>query len=280
MKIIRSKHQIRELLKYHRLQNKKIAFVPTMGALHEGHISLIKKAKSLAEIVVVSIFVNKTQFNNDEDFTKYPRNIEQDILKLTDCKYDVDYVFTPDDGEIFPINSRFKITPLAYADCLCGLSRSNHFEGVALIIVKLFNIIQPDFAIFGEKDFQQLLIIKKLVEDLNFDVEIYGSETLRLDNGLAISSRNQRLNQSQIRIAGEIFRILNDIKNNFDLDKEILVKKTQELLAIGFQKVDYLEIRDEQNLKLINDFQINNPARIFVAVYLGGVRLIDNLKII
>lgn len=280
MKIIRSKHQIRELLKYHRLQNKKIAFVPTMGALHEGHISLIKKAKSLAEIVVVSIFVNKTQFNNDEDFTKYPRNIEQDILKLTDCKYDVDYVFTPDDQEIFPTNCQFKITPLALADCLCGLSRSNHFEGVALIIIKLFNIIQPDFAIFGEKDFQQLLIIKKLVEDLNFNVEIHHSATLRLDNGLAISSRNQRLNQSQIRIAGEIFRILNDIKNNFDLDKEILVKKTQELLAIGFQKVDYLEIRDEQNLKLINDFQINNPARIFVAVYLGGVRLIDNLKII
>ena len=280
MKIIRSNHQIRELLKYHRLQNKKIAFVPTMGALHEGHISLIKKARSLADIVVVSIFVNKAQFNNDEDFTKYPRNIEQDILKLTNCKYGVDYVFTPDDCEIFPINSRFKITPLAFADCLCGLSRGNHFEGVALIIIKLFNIIQPDFAIFGEKDFQQLLIIKKLVEDLNFNVEIHDSATLRLDNGLAISSRNQRLNQSQINIAGEIFRVLNDIKNNFDLDKEILVKKTQELLAIGFQKVDYLEIRDEQNLKLINDFQINNPARIFVAVYLGGVRLIDNLKII
>ena len=280
MKIIRSNHQIRELLKYHRLQNKKIAFVPTMGALHEGHISLIKKARSLADIVVVSIFVNKAQFNNDEDFTKYPRNIEQDILKLTNCKYGVDYVFNPDDCEIFPINSRFKITPLAFADCLCGLSRGNHFEGVALIIIKLFNIIQPDFAIFGEKDFQQLLIIKKLVEDLNFNVEIHDSATLRLDNGLAISSRNQRLNQSQIKIAGEIFRVLNDIKNNFDLDKEILVKKTQELLAIGFQKVDYLEIRDEQNLKLINDFQINNPARIFVAVYLGGVRLIDNLKII
>ena len=149
-----------------------------------------------------------------------------------------------------------------------------------MIITKLFNIILPNFAIFGQKDFQQLLIIKKLVENLNFNVEIHEVETLREASGLAMSSRNQRLNDDQLKLASEIFRILNEIKNNFYLDPQILEKKSQEMLAIGFKKVEYLEVRDEQNLQLISSFQINKPMRIFIAVYLDEVRLIDNLKLI
>jgi pantoate--beta-alanine ligase len=277
MKVIGNIKEIKNQLNEHRSHNKKIAFVPTMGCLHEGHLSLVKKAKSLAEIVVVSIFINKTQFNNPDDFLKYPKNLDQDFELLKDNN--VDYVFAPDDREIFPNISRFEISPNQLNNCLCGLSRPKHFEGVALIIIKLFNIVQPNFAIFGQKDFQQLLIIKSLVEDLNFPIEIHDCETIRTSSGLAMSSRNNRLNLEQLKIAKEIYRILNDVKNHFLTDCEILMKKKQELLAIGFQKVDYLEIRDEQNLRLIDNFQINNHKRIFVAVYLDDIRLIDNLKI-
>ena len=277
MKIIKNIKEIKKILNEHRIENKKIALVPTMGAIHEGHISLIKKANKLAEIVVVSIFVNKTQFNDLRDYEKYPRQLEQDFSILENQQ--VDYIFAPDDQEIFPKNCDFIISPQVLGDCLCGTSRLGHFDGVALIIIKLFNIILPNFAVFGQKDFQQLLIIKKLVENLNINVEIHDVETLREASGLAMSSRNQRLNEKQLILASEIFRILNDVKNNFYLDPKILEKKTQEMLAIGFEKVEYLEVRDEQNLQLISSYQINKPMRIFIAVYLDRIRLIDNLKI-
>ncbi|MFM2200363.1 MAG: hypothetical protein RL769_418, partial [Pseudomonadota bacterium] len=146
-------------------------------------------------------------------------------------------------------------------------------------VSKLFNIVQPDHAIFGMKDFQQLLIIKKLVNDFNFPIKIHGYETVRNQHGLALSSRNQRLNNQQLTIASNIFRILNEIKSDFRNNQNILSQKKQELLAIGFEKVEYLEIRDENNLQLIDNFQINQSARIFIAVYLQGVRLIDNLTV-
>jgi pantoate--beta-alanine ligase len=277
MKIIKNIKDIKKILNEHRLENKKIALVPTMGALHDGHISLIKKANKLAEIVVVSIFVNKAQFNDLQDYEKYPRQLEDDFSKLQNQQ--VDYIFAPDNQEIFPENCDFVISSQALANCLCGTSRIGHFDGVALIIVKLFNIILPNFAVFGQKDFQQLLIIKKLVENLNINVEIHDVETFREVSGLAMSSRNQRLDERQLKLASEIFRVLNDIKNNFGLDPKILEKKTQEMLAIGFKKVEYLEVRDEQNLQLIASCQINKSMRIFIAVYLDKVRLIDNLKI-
>ncbi len=273
MKIIRSNHQIRELLKYHRLQNKKIAFVPTMGALHEGHISLIKKARSLADIVVVSIFVNKAQFNNDEDFTKYPRNIEQDILKLTNCKYGVDYVFTPDDCEIFPINSRFKITPLAFADCLCGLSRGNHFEGVALIIIKLFNIIQPDFAIFGEKDFQQLFLIKEMAARLHPEIQIIAAPTIRDTSGLALSSRNVRLTSQGLESAEIISKVLRAASSESSLTSARHALKQIE--KNGSFTLDYAEIIDEESFQVADESSLK--TRVIIAGWIEGVRLIDNM---
>ncbi|GDX35966.1 pantothenate synthetase [Alphaproteobacteria bacterium] len=277
MKVIEKINEIKERLLIHNNNQESIILVPTMGALHDGHLTLVKEAKKIAKIVVVSIFVNKAQFNNFEDFEKYPRNLIKDIEALKDCG--INYIFAPSHQEIFQEQNNFEVNVLGIADCLCGRYRPKHFNGVALIISKLFNIIKPNHAIFGMKDFQQLLIIKKLVNDFNFSVKIHGFETVRNNQGLALSSRNQRLNNHQLLIASNIFRILNEIKNNFRNNKNILMEKKQELLAIGFDKVEYLEIRDENNLQLIENFQTNQQARIFIAVYLQGVRLIDNLAI-
>ncbi|MES2961207.1 MAG: pantoate--beta-alanine ligase [Pseudomonadota bacterium] len=260
---------------------KKIAFIPTMGALHEGHLALVKKSRELAETVVVSIFVNKTQFNDSSDYDKYPRQVEKDLELLK--KSGATHVFLPESSEIFQDDFAFKLLPVKLVDCLCGSSRPGHFDGVALIVAKLFNIIKPDIAIFGEKDFQQVAIIKKLVEDFNFDLEILSHEIIREESGLAMSSRNQRLSESAKIKAAEIFRVLNEIKNEVKKSpneiEKILQQKQKELLNKGFEKIDYLEIREEKNLNLVTNLDYQKLSRIFIAVYLDGVRLIDNIRL-
>ena len=273
MLITKTISEIRSHLKNEKNSGKKIAFIPTMGALHEGHLSLVKKAAEMAQIVVVSIFVNKAQFNDLQDYEKYPRQLAEDLEKLKKCG--VNYVFTPEDSEIFTDDFSFKIIPTQLADCLCGATRPGHFDGVALIVSKLFNIIKPDIAIFGQKDFQQLKIIQKLVRDLNFEIEIFAHEILREKSGLAMSSRNQRLSEASKIKAANIFKILSEIKK----DPKILEIKRQEFLKIGFEKIDYLEIRDEKNLNLVTNFEQKIPSRIFIAVYLDGIRLIDNISL-
>lgn len=281
MQISKTIPELRSQLKTEKAAGKKIAFIPTMGALHEGHLALIKKGCELAEIVVASIFVNKAQFNDLGDYEKYPRQVEQDLEHLK--KSGATHVFLPQDSEIFPSDFAFKLTPTKLTDCLCGSARAGHFDGVALIVSKLFNIVKPDVAIFGEKDFQQVLVIKKLVEDFNFDVEIFPHEILREASGLAMSSRNQRLSDVNKIKAANIFRILAEIKNevrkNPSAAAEILQEKSRELLKIGFEKIDYLEIRNEKDLKSVTNFDFKEPIRIFIAVYLGGIRLIDNLQL-
>lgn len=273
MFVAKTIEEVREFLRSKTEFGKTVSFVPTMGALHEGHLALVKKAKELGEISVVSIFVNKTQFNDPIDYEKYPKTLEQDLEKLR--ALDPSCVFVPEHSEIFSQDFVCKISLNSLGDSLCGASRPGHFEGVALIITKLFNIIKPDIAIFGEKDFQQVLVIKKLVRDLNFNVKIFTQPTLREESGLAMSSRNQRLSEASKIKAANIFRILSEIK----IDPTVLAEKKSELLAIGFEKIDYLEIRDEKNLSLISDFSGKIPARIFIAAYLDGVRLIDNLML-
>lgn len=281
MFIAKTVADIKSQLKKEKLAQKKIAFVPTMGALHDGHLALVKKAQTLADIVVVSIFVNKTQFNDQNDYKNYPRQNEDDLQKLKNCG--VDYVFLPEDGEMFSADFSHKIIPTKLTDCLCGSTRPGHFDGVALIITKLFNIIKPDLAIFGEKDFQQLAIIKKLNADLNLDVEIFSQETLREKSGLAMSSRNQRLSEASKIKAAELFSILQkiaeEVKKSPQNIAEILAKKRQNLLENGFEKIDYLEIREEKNLEIVSNFNHEKPCRIFIAAYLDGIRLIDNLKL-
>lgn len=260
---------------------KKIAFVPTMGALHDGHLALVQKACELAEIVVVSIFVNKAQFNDLSDYEKYPRQFEQDLERLKNSG--ATHVFLPQDSEIFAADFSFKLIPTKLTDCLCGSARTGHFDGVALIVSKLFNIVKPNIAIFGEKDFQQVVIIKKLVEDFNFDIEIISHEIIREKSGLAMSSRNQRLSENSKTKASEIFKILSEIKSevkNFPQKvTEILTKAREKLLQNGFERIDYLEIRQEKNLELITNFNFMQPSRIFIAVYLDQVRLIDNMSL-
>jgi len=273
MIIIRSIQEIKETIKKEKGNNKKIAFVPTMGALHDGHLSLINQAQQYGDIVIVSIFINKLQFNDIKDFEKYPRQIEFDLDKLKKTK--VDYVFLPEENEIFKHDLSFKIVSINLDKCLCGSSRKGHFDGVAIIITKFFNLIKPDFALFGKKDFQQLLIIKKLVEDFNFETKIISCKTVREVSGLAMSSRNDRLSKESKIKASNIYRILHEIRE----DPNLIENKKQELLKIGFQKIDYLEIRNEANLELITNFNSNFIGRIFIAVFLDGIRLIDNLSI-
>ena len=273
MLILKKISQVREFINLQKKAEKKIAFVPTMGALHLGHISLIEKARESAPIVIASIFVNKAQFNDLNDFKNYPKQVDEDIKKLEFAG--VDAVFIPQDDEIFPDDFAFKIVPTTLVNCLCGASRAGHFDGVALILTKLFNIINPDFVVLGEKDFQQVIIVKKLVKDLNFNIEIIVAKTKREESGLAMSSRNQRLSKSAQIKAAQIFKSLNEIKEN----PKLLEEKKQELLKNGFEKIDYLEIRGEENLDLIFDFSEKKSARIFIAIYLENVRLIDNISI-
>jgi len=273
MLILKKISQVREFINLQKKAEKKIAFVPTMGALHLGHISLIEKARESAPIVIASIFVNKAQFNDLNDFKNYPKQVDEDIKKLEFAG--VDAVFIPQDDEIFPDDFAFKIIPTTLVNCLCGASRAGHFDGVALILTKLFNIINPDFVVLGEKDFQQVIIVKKLVADLNFNIEIIVAKTKREESGLAMSSRNQRLSEGAKIKAAQIFKILNEIKEN----PKLLEEKKQELLKNGFEKIDYLEIRSEENLDLIFDFSEKKSARIFIAIYLENVRLIDNISI-
>lgn len=273
LKIFKQISAIKNFVKEAKKLNKIIAFVPTMGSLHRGHITLINNAKKNADIVIVSIFVNKAQFNDIKDYELYPQNLESDIKMLEEAN--VDALFYPLTSEIYDENFSFKIIPTAMVDCLCAKDRVGHFDGVALIITKLFNIVNPHFAYFGEKDFQQLAIIKKLVKDLNFDLEIFGVETVRESSGLAMSSRNQRLSAGAKAKASMLYKILNEIKIN----PHIIEEKKRELLANGFEKIDYLEIRNEDNLKLNMNLFSSQKRRIFIAVYLEGVRLIDNLSL-
>lgn len=271
MMIFKTIKDVRNFVCDNKNRNRTIGFVPTMGALHDGHISLIKQAQKKADIVIVSIFVNKVQFNDNNDYKLYPRSVEADLKKLSDCA--IDAVFLPEDNEIYPENFSCKISPLDLVDCLCAKIRAGHFDGVALVITKLFNIVKPDYAFFGEKDFQQFLVIKKLVADLNFDIEVFAVPTLREEGGLAMSSRNQRLSESARIKASMIYKIMNQIKIN----PQLIEQKKTELLKNGFEKIDYLEIRNESDLKLNNDVESSQSRRIFIAVYIEGIRLIDNL---
>ena len=273
LKIFKQISAIKNFVKEAKKLNKKIAFVPTMGSLHDGHLTLIKNAKKNADIVIVSIFVNKAQFNDIKDYELYPQNLESDIKMLEEAN--VDALFCPSASEIYDEDFSFKIIPIAMIDCLCAKDRVGHFDGVALIVTKLFNIINPHFAYFGEKDFQQFAIIKKLVKDLNFDIEIFGVATVRESSGLAMSSRNQRLSEAGKIKASMLYKILNEIKIN----PQIIEDKKRELLENGFEKIDYLEIRNEDNLKLNMNLFSSQKRRIFIAVYLEGVRLIDNLSL-
>lgn len=274
---------LREALKPLRA-NKKIALVPTMGNLHQGHISLVELAKQHADIVVVSIFVNPTQFGVGEDLDSYPRTLEADTQKLKAAE--ADYIFAPTVEEMYPVMPPpTQVLAGNISQILCGKSRPTHFDGVGIVVTKLFNIVQPDLAVFGKKDYQQLAIIKQLVRDLSFDIEIIGGPIVRAEDGLALSSRNQYLTQEERAKAPELHKAVQDLAVKLQNGKATCTKELENLIeesinainAKGF-KVDYLEVRN-QDLTPISDFAGKQSWLIAVAAWLGKARLLDNQEV-
>ncbi|HKK60451.1 MAG TPA: pantoate--beta-alanine ligase [Salinivirga sp.] len=262
----------------HKSDNKRIGFVPTMGALHEGHLSLINIAKKHADIIVVSVFVNPTQFNDPGDYEKYPRNMSKDMEMLKEVGTDI--VFAPSEEEIYPEKDNRKFDFGALEKVMEGKHRPGHFNGVAQVVSRLFDIVEPDIAVFGEKDFQQLAIIRKMVKDYNYPVKIMGAPIIRENDGLAMSSRNQRLNSEQRKSAAFINQILAASKNK---SQHLSVKQledwvTDSLNKIAHLEVEYFQIVDQETLQPVNNWQENCDKIGCVAVYCGEVRLIDNIK--
>lgn len=264
-----------------RQKNERIALVPTMGNLHEGHLALVKLAQQVADRVVVSIFVNPLQFGPNEDFLRYPRTMEADSAKL--ASFNVDAVFVPDMNEIYP-NGEMPLTRVivpGLSDDLCGITRPQLFYGVTTVVSKLFHITQPNIAIFGEKDFQQLVIIRQMVRDLNFPIKILSGATVRELDGLALSSRNQYLDARERQIAPKLYATLREIEKQLHASEKSHTQLTEaavdHLLSEGFNKVDYVAIRDKQTLG--TPIPGKNELIVLAAAFLGNTRLIDNLAI-
>ena len=255
-----------------------LAIVPTMGAIHEAHEKLIIEAKRNADIVLATIFVNPMQFGENEDFNKYPKSEEEDIKRLSDVGCDIIYI--PTIENIYPEGFDLTINVPKLSSVLCGKKRPNHFEGVSTIVAKLLLQSGADYAVFGEKDYQQLLIIKSLVKNLDIPCQILPIETIRDTNGLAISSRNKYLNAASKVIANNINKIMKSAINEYkNTDIQTTIKFVESnLLSVGIENVDYIEIRDNNNLSVIDNNDKSN-ARLFIAVYIENTRLIDNIKL-
>lgn len=262
------------------MEGATIALVPTMGNLHEGHISLVKLGLELADAVIATIFVNPMQFGPNEDLDAYPRTLADDIEKLSAAGCSV--LFHPSTDEIYPegIPAHTQVSVPGLTDALCGASRPGHFDGVTTIVAKLFNLVGPDIAIFGEKDLQQLLVIKKMTDDMGFPIEIVGAPIARAEDGLALSSRNGYLSPEERAIAPELQRQLQNIERSILAgrhDFEAMAENAKDHLAeTGFEP-DYIEIRNRDDLKLASEG--DKRIAIFAAAKLGKTRLIDNIQI-
>lgn len=277
MLIIETLPLLRQQIHRLRMEGKRVALVPTMGNLHDGHMKLVDEAKARADVVVVSIFVNPMQFDRPEDLARYPRTLQEDCEKLNKRK--VDLVFAPSVKEIYPngTETHTYVDVPGLSTMLEGASRPGHFRGVSTIVSKLFNLVQPDIACFGEKDFQQLALIRKMVADMGFDIEIVGVPIMRAKDGLALSSRNGYLTAEQRKIAPGLYKVLSSIADKLqagerDLD-EIIAIAGQELNEKGF-RADDIQIRDADTLLEVSEN--SKRAVILVAAWLGDARLIDN----
>ncbi|EFS6201049.1 pantoate--beta-alanine ligase [Shigella flexneri] len=277
MLIIETLPLLRQQIRRLRMEGKRVALVPTMGNLHNGHMKLVDEAKARADVVVVSIFVNPMQFDRPEDLARYPRTLQEDCEQLNKRK--VDLVFAPSVKEIYPngTETHTYVDVPGLSTMLEGASRPGHFRGVSTIVSKLFNLVQPDIACFGEKDFQQLALIRKMVADMGFDIEIVGVPIMRAKDGLALSSRNGYLTAEQRKIAPGLYKVLSSIADKLqagerDLD-EIITIAGQELNEKGF-RADDIQIRDADTLLEVSE--TSKRAVILVAAWLGDARLIDN----
>lgn len=278
MNTVKSVRELRAAIAQARAEGKQIAFVPTMGNLHAGHAALVSKATQRADFVVASIFINPLQFGPSEDLGKYPRTLLADQEKLVDAGCHL--LFTPDVAEMYPhgIDGQTRVSVPGVSEGLCGASRPGHFEGVATVVSKLFNMVQPDLAIFGQKDFQQLAVIRTLVRDLNMPIQIIGEPTVRAVDGLALSSRNGYLSSEQLYVAPLLYRSLEEMAAAIragERDYAKLVSAAQaQHRAAGFRP-DYLEVRESNSLRPAT--AADRQLVILLAAFIGSTRLIDNL---
>jgi pantoate--beta-alanine ligase len=276
MVLIDNIEKLKEVVFRIKSNGKSIGFVPTMGALHAGHLSLIQRAHSETQVVVVSIFVNPIQFNNPDDLLKYPKTLDQDLELIQEY---TDIVFAPTVEEMFPSEPSEKYHFGDLESVMEGASRPGHFNGVAIIVRKFFDYIKPDKAFFGEKDFQQIAIIKDLVKQENIDVTIVPCPIIREENGLAMSSRNQRLTDEEKEIASNVYRILNQsLALKESTTKPIINFVVSEILKINEIKIEYFQIVDDLTLQQIDVFESEQGAVGCIAFYVGDVRLIDNVR--
>lgn len=281
MRTVHSLKELRAILRGYRQQEKTIGLVPTMGNLHEGHLSLVRKAAEAADIVVTSIFVNPMQFGANEDLDTYPRTLIDDQNKL--CEAGNTLVFAPSAEEVYPdgLARHTRIVVPEVSDGHCGASRPGHFEGVATVVSVLFNMIQPDFAVFGEKDFQQLAVIRKMARDLMMPVEVIGAPTIREEDGLAKSSRNGYLSEDERKIAPVIYQTLKATAEKISVgrdDFQVLAKEAGDTLQDAGLRLDYFNIANSQTLKPAAS--TDSDITLLAAAFLGTTRLIDNISVI
>ena len=279
MRIVTHVNEMKSIADEYRKEGKIIAFVPTMGYLHEGHLSLVDIAKKKGDVCVVSIFVNPIQFGPGEDYERYPRDVRRDerLLEQRGC----DALFYPSASEMYPEDFLTRVRVEKLSNILCGKSRPGHFEGVTTVVLKLFNIVKPHVAVFGEKDYQQLVIIKRMVRDLNLDVEIVAGEIIREKDGLAMSSRNVYLDPVEREQATCLFRSLllaQDMVKAGIRDTKTIVEAVNDFIKnFDRARIDYIKIVHPDTLEELEE--IHDRARILLAVYFGGARLIDNMEI-
>jgi len=280
MEVIESISKMKNLVKDWKRQGLSIGFVPTMGYLHEGHLALVRRVKELSDKVVVSIFVNPIQFAPGEDYQRYPRDLERDKALLE--KEGVDVLFSPKAQEMYPPGFQTYVEVKELSSGLCGRYRAGHFVGVATVVLKLFNIVQPDIAVFGEKDYQQLKVIQRMVQDLNLDVKIISHPTVREEDGLAMSSRNTYLSPEERKSAIALYKALNlaeELINQGERRVATLKDKLKEFIeSYPYTKVQYIEFVHPETLKEVE--RVDEPTLLALAVFVGKARLIDNKIIV
>lgn len=279
VKIVRTVHDLRKAIAKWRSRGQTIGLVPTMGALHAGHLSLVKLTRKNADRTVVSIFVNPTQFAANEDLSRYPRDEPGDLKKLDDA--DTDLVWAPTIEEMYPDGFSTSVQAGSAAKELEGAFRPGHFDGVATVCAKLFNQVTPDVAVFGEKDFQQLAVLRQMVRDLDMPLKLIGAPTKRDTDGLALSSRNVYLSEAERRVAPTLYAAIStlaaDVSNGADVLSGVADAK-RKLTSAGFTKIDYVEVRDAETLAPAATAS-GRPARVLAACWLGKTRLIDNVAV-
>ncbi len=276
MQIIQTVREMQRWSEEQRLERQAVAFVPTMGFLHEGHLSLVREAKNRGDVVVVSIFVNPMQFNQASDFDQYPRNEEQDERALEALGTDV--LFMPPPAEIYPAGYQTAVEVEKVSQPLCGAFRPGHFRGVTTVVAKLFNMVKPHSALFGEKDFQQCVVIKRMVRDLNFDIDIVTLPTVREDDGLAMSSRNDRLSAAERETSLCVSRALSAAQalvSSGQSSSAVILQAVRQILTRNAEvRVEYAALCHPETLEEVE--RISAPTLLAVAVWVGAVRLIDN----